>query len=66
MTGSVLSCQTLRLAKTRMNALLETAVDTEPALLQRRLAEEGYVFVRRLLDPGLVWKQAAPDCSVKA
>ena len=37
-----------------VNALLETAVDAEPALLQRRLAEEGYVFVRGLLDADLV------------
>ena len=37
-----------------MNPLLETAVDAEPALLQCRLAEEGYVFVRGLLNPGLV------------
>ena len=37
-----------------MNPLLETAVDAEPALLQRRLAEEGYVFARGLLDSDLV------------
>ena len=37
-----------------VNPLLETAVDAEPALLQCRLAEEGYVFVRGLLNPGLV------------
>ena len=37
-----------------VNPLLETAVDAEPALLQRRLAEEGYVFARGLLDPDLV------------
>ena len=37
-----------------VNPLLETAVDAEPALLQCRLAEEGYVFVRGLLNPGLI------------
>ena len=37
-----------------MNPLLETADDAEPALLQRRLADEGYVFVRGLLDSALV------------
>ena len=38
-----------------VNPLLETAVvDAEPALLQRRLADEGYVFARGLLDSDLV------------
>ena len=42
-----------------MNPLLETAVDAEPALLQCRLAEDGYVFVRGLLNPGLVGEARA-------
>ena len=51
-----------------MNPLLETAADAEPALLQRRMADEGYVFARGLLDRGLITeaRELAVRCLAEA